>query len=80
MGEITSTTDKIDGVIFDLPFNSRIKCWQLIEELIQERITEFCISNVSNSVCGNCKHFKECSDVLPPDSPPCKIYCRQTDC
>jgi hypothetical protein len=79
MGEKTSTVDKIDGVIFNLTFEDKIKCWELIEDLIQERITEFCISNVSNSFCGNCKHYQECKDVLPPNAPPCRIHERQND-
>jgi hypothetical protein len=32
----TSITDKIDGVIFSLPLEERFKCWDLIEQLIEE--------------------------------------------
>lgn len=74
MEEKISITDRIDGILFDLPFEDKIKCWELIEDLIQERIIEFCTSNVGNSICGKCKHYKECSDLLPPDSPPCKMF------
>jgi hypothetical protein len=32
----TTTSDKIDGVIWSLPFEERMKCWDLIEELVKE--------------------------------------------
>jgi hypothetical protein len=40
MDENTKISDKIDGIIFPLPFKDKIKCWELIEELITERIEE----------------------------------------
>jgi hypothetical protein len=80
MKDNTSITDKIDGVIFDLPFEDKIKCWELIEKLIDERIKEFHLSDVSSSVCGNCIHYEDCKDLLPPSTPACRIFKRQTDC
>lgn len=32
----TTTTDLIDGAIWSLPFDERIKCWDLIEKLVEE--------------------------------------------
>jgi hypothetical protein len=54
MDENTTISDKIDGIIFPLPFEDKIKCWELIEELITERIEEtkvkkFSISDVRSS-------------------------------
>jgi hypothetical protein len=35
---MTSTTsDLIDGAIWDLPFDTKIKVWELIEQLVKEK-------------------------------------------
>ena len=36
----TTITDQIDGIIFELPFDDKIKLWELIDELIEENITK----------------------------------------
>jgi hypothetical protein len=59
MDENTTISDKIDGIIFPLPFEDKIKCWELIEELITERIEEtkvkkFSISDVRGSLPSDC--------------------------
>jgi len=41
--------DKIDGVIFNLPLDEKIKLWGLIELLIEERIIE-----EKEVKCSNC--------------------------
>jgi hypothetical protein len=37
---MTSTTDQIDGIIFQLPFDDKIKLWELIDKLVEENRTE----------------------------------------
>jgi DnaJ-class molecular chaperone len=36
--EESTTKDKIDGIIFSLPFEDKIKCWELIEQLINQPV------------------------------------------
>ena len=40
--EISDSTiiDQIDGIIFQLPFDDKIKLWKLIEKLVEENRTE----------------------------------------
>lgn len=68
MDENTTISDKIDGIIFPLPFEDKIKCWELIEELITERIEEnkvkkFSISDVISSVCVSCDEEKQTHEI-----------------
>ena len=36
----STITDQIDGIIFQLPFDDKIKLWKLIEKLVEENKTE----------------------------------------
>ena len=36
----STITDQIDGIIFQLPFDDKIKLWELIEKLVEENRTE----------------------------------------
>ena len=36
----STITDQIDGIIFELPFDDKIKLWKLIEKLVEENRTE----------------------------------------
>ena len=36
----TTTSDLIDGVIFSLPFEDKMRCWELIEKLVEEETEE----------------------------------------
>ena len=36
----STITDQIDGIIFQLPFDDKIKLWKLIEKLVEENRTE----------------------------------------
>lgn len=46
MCEDSTTSDKIDGIIFPLPYEDKIKCWDLIEQLIYERLEESKVKNL----------------------------------
>jgi hypothetical protein len=41
----STTTDQIDGIIFDLPFDDKIKLWELIDKLVLENKTEISASD-----------------------------------
>lgn len=36
----TTTTDTIDGIIFELPFDDKIKLWEIIDKLVEENRTK----------------------------------------
>lgn len=43
-------TDEIDGMIFNLPLGEKIKLWELIELLVEERIQE---NEIKCRICGS---------------------------
>jgi hypothetical protein len=49
--EDSTIKDKIDGIIFPLPFEEKIKCWELIEDLIVENNIQ---SAIPYQLCPKC--------------------------
>jgi hypothetical protein len=43
-------SDKIDGAMFNLPLDEKIKLWELIELLVEERMQE---NEIKCSICGS---------------------------
>jgi hypothetical protein len=63
MEEESTIPDKIDGIIFPLPLEEKFKCWELIEELIKERLREHksnknYIDYTSGAYCSYCAKRK----------------------
>ena len=57
-----TTSDLIDGVIWELPIDDKIKAWKLIEQLVKEEtsrmysedeVIEFTMNMISQYVVGN---------------------------
>lgn len=46
----STITDQIDGIIFQLPFDDKIKLWKLIEKLVEENRTEISDEEIENCV------------------------------
>lgn len=55
-----SVVDKIDGLIWDLSFEDKIK--------------EDNLSSINNSVCGGCNKYTECHKLIPYHTKSCKLF------
>lgn len=49
----STITDQIDGIIFELPFDDKMKLWELIDELVSESQTEISDEEIDNYIDKN---------------------------
>lgn len=52
----TTITDQIDGIIFELPFDDKIKLWGLIDKLVLENKTEVSDEDIEKAMW---EHFSD---------------------
>ena len=60
----STITDQIDGIIFEIPFDDKLKLWELIDELIEENITKISDEEIEKAFIDASERLSEYKEGL----------------